>query len=88
MKKLNILRQEIDKIDKKILKLLKQRLQIVEKIGLWKRQNKKPVLDNKRWGEVLRSKMRLGKKLGLNEILIKEIYYLIHKEALEIENNL
>jgi len=87
MNKLDLLRQQIDRADKKILITLKQRLQIVRKVGVWKKQNDIPVLDRKRWQIVLKSKIRLGKKLGLNGMFIKKIYEQIHQEALKIENN-
>jgi len=73
MNKLDLLRQQIDRADKKILITLKQRLQIVRKVGVWKKQNDIPVLDRKRWQIVLKSKIRLGKKLGLNGMFIKKI---------------
>lgn len=88
MNKLDLLRLKIDEADNKIIRLLKRRFKLVNQIGLWKKQNKMPVLDKKRWEKVLESKIKLGQKLGLNEILIKKIYDLIHKEALEIENRL
>lgn len=88
MKKLDSFRRQIDLVDEKIIILLKQRMLIVKKVGLWKKQNNVPALDGKRWNEVLRSKMLLAKKLGLKVDMIKDVYEIIHKYALEIETKL
>lgn len=78
-------RKSIDLFDDQIIKLLKKRFEIVEKIGLWKKKNKTQPLDEKRWREVLDAKINLAKKLRLNEEFVKKLYELIHSEALEIE---
>jgi len=88
MEELEVLRQQIDDIDRKFLALLKQRMAFVKKIGFWKKQNNIVPLDKKRWQEVLRSKMLIGRRLGLNKPFIKKIYELIHQEALKIEKKL
>jgi chorismate mutase len=86
--KLTLLRKKIDQIDDRLIKLLAQRMRVVEKIGEWKKQKGLPLLDKKRWREVLGSKVNKAKKLDLNPALVKKIYNLIHKFALEREGKL
>lgn len=86
MNDLDNYRKEIDEIDQQIIELIAKRLEVVEKVGKYKKANKLPPLDQKRWQQVVESKKALAKELNINEELIEKIYNLIHKEALNIEN--
>lgn len=77
MKNLESLRKQIDEIDEQIVSLLTKRMDIVKSVGRFKKENKIPALDKKRWREVLASKKGFMKK----------IWEIIHDEALEIEKN-
>lgn len=79
------LREQIDAIDNSIIDLLAKRQTIVQEIGKWKKVNNVPALDDKRWREVLTSKKQLAKSHGLSETLVEEIYNLIHKHSLGLE---
>lgn len=84
---LNILRKKIDDIDDSIIRLLAKRLEMVKKVGIYKKQHNIPPLDSTRWQQVLRSKIELGKSLSLPQKLIEIIYNAIHDAALEIEKH-
>ena len=45
---LDIIRQEIDQIDDQIVKLLEERMHLVEGVVAYKKASSKPVLDSKR----------------------------------------
>lgn len=45
---LNIIRQEIDQIDDQIVKLLEERMHLVEGVVAYKKASGKPILDTKR----------------------------------------
>lgn len=45
---LDIIRQEIDQIDDQIVKLLEERMQLVESVVAYKKASGKPILDTKR----------------------------------------
>lgn len=79
-------RQEIDKIDKLIVRLIADRIKVVKKIGRYKKKKNMPPLQPKRWQEVLDSKKELARQLGLGEKMIEEIYELIHKYCLKVES--
>lgn len=81
-------RKEIDSLDKELLKALSKRMEVVRKIGKLKKTKNLSALDEKRWKEVLNSKLALAEKLNLPKGLIKKIYTDIHEEALEIEKKL
>ena len=45
---LDIIRQEIDQIDDQIVKLLEERMHLVEQVVTYKKASGKPILDTKR----------------------------------------
>ena len=64
-------RNKIDKIDSKIISLLRQRLGVAKKIGKYKKKNGLPIKDLKRERELLQKVAEKAKKRGLEDI--KEI---------------
>ncbi len=54
---LDMIRQEIDQIDDQIVKLLEERMQLVEGVVAYKKASGKPILDTKR-EEVIFEKVR------------------------------
>ena len=54
---LDIIRQEIDQIDDQVVKLLEERMQLVESVVAYKKASGKPILDTKR-EEVIFEKVR------------------------------
>jgi len=88
MDRLNSLRKQIDEIDEQIINLITQRFEVVMKIGKYKKKNNLPLLDMKRWKQVLQTKIELAEKLGLDPQLIEDIYNRMHKYSLEIEKRI
>ena len=87
-KNLDKLRKEIDIVDNQFLKFLSKRMKIVNLIGVYKKEQGLPALDNKRWREVRNSRVKKGKQLGLSESFMTKILECIHEEALKIEEKL
>ncbi len=81
------LRDKIDIFDEKIITFLAKRTDIVREIGKLKKIHNIKPLDNKRFNNLLKSKLSKAKQLSLPEDFIKELYNLIHKYSLKIENN-
>ena len=54
---LDVIRQEIDQIDDQIVKLLEERMHLVEGVVAYKKASGKPILDSKR-EEVIFEKVR------------------------------
>lgn len=86
MNNLKTLRSKIDKADQELIKALAKRQEVVLEIGKLKKKLKLPPLDQKRWQEVLESKIQMGEKLNLPKSLIVKIYNAIHEHSLEIES--
>ena len=85
MKNLSVLRSNIDKIDQKILLLIKKRLEIAKKIGQVKKENKLPIKDIIREKEIIDKKMSAAKKLNIPSDLIKKIYMPLLTESRRIQ---
>jgi len=78
-------RNQIDKIDKKIIEYLGKRYQVVKKVGVLKKKLGLKPLDKKRWQKVLETRITWGKENRLPKKLIQSIYESIHDYSLEIE---
>lgn len=81
-KKMANLREQIDHIDRRVLLILSQRMQLAREIGEIKKQNQDAVLQTDRWKKVLKSRMDLGKKMGLGVRFIHRLMELIHDESI------
>ncbi len=79
---LTIWRENIDSIDNQILELLKQRFERVDKIWKYKKYKKIPPLDESRRKQVLQQKAVKAEELWLNQEMVKNIWDLIHRQAL------
>jgi len=85
VKNLNVLRGKIDVLDKNMVSMLKNRFDIVKKVGEFKKKNNLPLCDRKRQAEVLKMRVKQGKASGLNERFVKNLYNLIFNEALIVQ---
>ncbi|MGB9598491.1 MAG: chorismate mutase [Minisyncoccales bacterium] len=82
MEELKKLRQEIDRVDKKIIGLLKERFKITRKIGRLKVEKSLPLRDKKRERELFQKRKAWSKKFNLSPFLVEKIFRLILKEVL------
>ncbi len=80
-------RKQIDELDKELLHTLAKRVDIVREIGKFKKAHGVAPLDQKRWQEVLQSKLLEARSLNLSEEFIEKLYNLIHEYSLEIESD-
>lgn len=79
---LEMIRQQIDNIDRELIEVLKTRMTLVEKACEYKIQNNVSIFQVDRWNEIFRSRSEWAKKMNLNPDLIAEIYKLIHIESI------
>lgn len=85
MRNLTNSRSSIDKIDQKILILLKKRLNLAVKIGKYKKEKELPVKDNLREKEIIANLVEDAKSLNLSPILVQKIWSLLLKESRRIQ---
>lgn len=78
-------RKRIDALDEKILTLLAKRMNIANRIGKIKKDQKISALDKNRWEQVLKSNLKKGEKLGLSQEFLNNLLNLIHRYSLEVQ---
>jgi chorismate mutase len=76
------LRRMIDEIDDDIIRDLRRRMEVIERIGEYKRDNNVTILQIERWLEILQTRIALGESLGMSEDFIKKLCQLLHKESI------
>ncbi|HAH36027.1 MAG TPA: 3-deoxy-7-phosphoheptulonate synthase [Algoriphagus sp.] len=82
------IRSQIDQADHDLLEALHRRMQLVEKIGEYKKLNNVAVLQMERWKEIFDSRPRWGESLGLNPELIQEIFGILHQESIRTQTEI
>lgn len=71
MENLETFRKEIDEIDKQLAVLIEKRLEIVTKVGAYKKENNIPIQDIKRDKEVINNALRNINDEKYNEYIKK-----------------
>jgi len=74
MERISPLRKRIDKIDEQILRLIKERVDICENIGMIKREQGIPVRDRHRENEQYARMTETASKLGLHPQEVRAVY--------------
>jgi len=80
-------RVKIDSLDNLLMKVLGEREQIAQAIGVYKAKNHIPPLAEARFKEVLNKSIEAGKQEGLSAEFITELMNAVHKESLRIESD-
>jgi len=76
------LRAEIDVIDNHIIDTLVERMKVAEQIGEIKKSKNISVLQDTRWGEILKTMVETGEKSGLSQDFIEGVFKAIHQESI------
>ena len=79
---LDQLRIEIDDLDYELLDVLKRRMNVAEKIGIHKKENKATILQSNRWEELLKTRIQHGVDNGLTEEFMNKVLKAIHQESI------
>jgi chorismate mutase len=76
------LREQIDKLDDKVVNIFEQRMKIVEEIGRYKKEQNLTILQTRRWDDILKKRISLGTRKGLSEEFILKVFQAIHQESI------
>ena len=82
---LNMLRRQIDSIDSELIDILNRRMNVSREIGQYKKEHRMPVFQVDRHDDVLKSRIRLAKDMGLDEDFMKTILSAIHEESVRLQ---
>lgn len=80
--KLEEYRSEIDKLDAEMINILARRLDIIDLIGQYKKENNITILQLKRWSNILQERLENGKNLGMDTEFLTKVLELVHKESI------
>ena len=83
--RLEELRSEIDKLDHRLLDVLRERVDIVESISDVKTRNQVKIFQMKRWFKILENREAYASELGLDTEIVHELFQLIHKYSIDIQ---
>ena len=84
---LNYYRKQIDLIDFQIIDLLKERLDISNNIGNYKRDKNITIFQSARYDELLNSRINFATQLGIEKDFITNIFKSIHEESVNRQND-
>ena len=81
------LRADIDKLDQKILKLLKQRIHVTQKIGKIKKSTRSNILDTQRESEIFTNLLAAGENLKIKDDFIISLWRQIIEYSYKVQND-
>lgn len=79
---LSTLRQVIDGIDEEIIQAFARRMDVVNRIGEFKRDQQVTILQLDRWLDILQTRVAAGESLGLDKDVLVELCQLLHKASI------
>ncbi len=85
--KLQLLRNQIDLIDDDLVKLLGERMQVAEAIGLVKKEKGITILQAERWEEIIKRVTAQGSMHDLSLDFLERYLNAIHQESIEHQND-
>ncbi|MBE6212963.1 MAG: 3-deoxy-7-phosphoheptulonate synthase [Rikenellaceae bacterium] len=80
------LREQIDSLDREILQLLSERMNVAEQIGRIKRENDVRILQTARWEDIMKRVLMSSRSLGLSEPFLRTMLDAVHVESIEHQN--
>lgn len=87
LKKLEVLRDEINDIDASLIRLLANRMAVSKKIANEKKARNVAILQPERWNELLKKRILKGEDIGLDANFMEKIYKAIHQESIKIQED-
>jgi chorismate mutase/prephenate dehydratase len=87
IKPLGKVREEINKVDSEVIKLLAQRRELAKEVVLAKEDSKGPIRDQKRESDLLNRLIKLGKKEGLDSHFLSKVFYEIIDDSIRLQQN-
>ena len=82
-----MLRKEIDKVDRELLSALSRRMGLSHQMAEVKKSQQMSVYQPKRWDELLIDRMQQAEEMGLYPPFVKELFEKIHGESIRIQIN-
>ena len=78
-------RSRIDSLDESLFRILSERMEVSRRIGQYKQQRNMPVLQSKRYSEIVENRSDLAESIGLDRDFAKSLMEIIHKESVKVQ---
>ena len=85
---LNEIRENIDEVDKEIIDIISKRINLVEKIGEFKKEQDLTTFQVDRWNEIFKSRLKWAMDKGLDKDFIEDLYKVIHLGSINVQNKI
>lgn len=77
------LRARIDEIDSELLDTLAKRMEVINEIGKYKKQNNITILQQGRWEKILEKVFAKGNERGLDDEFVEKVFKAIHEASID-----
>lgn len=78
-------RNRIDGCDRQIVEILAKRMDIVKEISAYKNEHDLTVLQSERYNDIINNLIQEGRKFGLSENFVKNLFGMIHTESVNLQ---
>ncbi|HEY8367612.1 MAG TPA: chorismate mutase [Bacteroidia bacterium] len=85
---LESLRNMVDSLDEELLEIIAKRMDLIAKIGSYKKQHNITVFQPERWLEIKKSRANFGENLKLNPEFVLNILTEIHNESIRFQTEI
>jgi len=85
---LDEIREGIDDVDKEIVDIISKRIELVKKIGEFKKEQDLTTFQVDRWNEVFKSRIDWALEKGLEKDFIEDLYKVIHLGSINVQNKI
>lgn len=85
---LSLLRREIDRVDAELLDVLNRRMRICRKIGRYKKAHSMPVVQAKRYGSIMNSRVAAAVDLHMGAEFMRTVLNAVHEESVRQQINI
>ncbi|GHE66301.1 chorismate mutase [Roseivirga thermotolerans] len=82
---LELIREQIDQADRELLEALNLRMNLVEKIGEFKKENNVAIFQLSRWKEIFQSRQEWADQLNLDRQFVVEVLRLLHQQSVKTQ---
>ena len=86
-KDISQIRENINKVDENLIKLLSRRRDLSKGVILAKENSQSPIRDQKRESDLLNRLIKLGKKEGLDSHYLTKVFYEIIEDSVRLQQN-
>jgi chorismate mutase len=81
-------RDQVDAEDHRILAALARRMTSAQEIGRLKKRAKMEAFQPGRWEQVLRDRLQVAKRLGLDEEFARRLFHVLHEESIRLQSKI